>query len=67
MLLSESDNLFWNPKKTNESSQNKSYLIQIWLSVAMIFVLFYVLSSMFNMEIGQDTLLYAKFLTLDAK
>jgi hypothetical protein len=67
MLLSESDNLFWNPKKASQSSQDKSYLIQIWLSVAMIFVLLYVLSSMFNMDIGQDTLLYAKFLTLDAK
>ena len=33
----------------------------------MIFVLWFTLSAMFNMEIAKDTLLYAKFLTLDAK
>jgi len=33
----------------------------------MFFVLWFVLSSLFNMEIAEDTLLYAKFLTVDAK
>jgi hypothetical protein len=33
----------------------------------MFFVLWYVLSELFNMENTKDTLLYAKFLTVDAK
>ena len=49
------------------TKSNGNYLVMVWLSVVMFFVLWFVLSSLFNMEIAEDTLLYAKFLTVDAK
>lgn len=40
--------------------------IFVWFTLFMILVTYYIVSSMWNMEIQKDSLLYAKFLTSDA-
>ena len=52
---------------TEEKSKTHNYVVQVWVTVFMFFVLWYVLSELFNMDVGKDSLLYAKFLTVDAK
>jgi hypothetical protein len=42
-------------------------MVAVWISVFMFFVLWYVLTELFTMDVGKDSLLYAKFLTVDAK
>lgn len=44
-----------------------TFQIYVWFGVFLLFVLYFVLYSLMTMEVTKDTLLYAKFLTNDAR
>lgn len=49
------------------SLDDVNFQIYVWFPVFMMFVLFFAVSALFNMDVHRDSLLYAKFIATDNK